>query len=62
MLNDEKHLIVMHRLGKRLLRGQQLIQPQIPGVGQSILEIEHDAGFEGPLIFRGRMGVTHGGG
>lgn len=46
VLDDEQHFVVMRRLGQRLLRRQQLVQPQISAVGQPALQVGVDTGFQ----------------
>ncbi|MNI32536.1 hypothetical protein D3C73_864520 [compost metagenome] len=50
MLDDEEHLVVMRRTGQRLLRTEQLVQPQVAAVGQPPLQIGVDTGFEIALV------------
>ena len=50
VLDDEQHLVVPGRRAvrsrQRLLRGQQLVEPQIAGVGQPVGQVGDDARFE----------------
>ncbi len=61
MLDDEQHLVVPRRRAagsrQRLLRRQQLVEPQVAGVGQAVGEIGDDAGFE---VARGHGHAPHG--
>jgi hypothetical protein len=51
VLDDEEHLVVVRRVGQRLLRGQQLIQAQIAAVGEPALQVGVDTCFELTLVF-----------
>jgi hypothetical protein len=52
MLNDEKHLVVVRRTGKRLLRAQQTIEAQIIRIALSPLEVAVYPGLEGTRMLR----------
>ncbi|CAM0120688.1 conserved hypothetical protein [Stenotrophomonas maltophilia] len=50
VLDDEEHLVMVRRAGQRLLRAEQLVQPQVAAVGEASLQVGVDAGFEIALV------------
>ena len=68
MLDDEEHLVVMDRMGERLLRFEKIIQLQIARIGEPVLQVQNDPRFQHSLVLRrlGRAGrrlvVSHAGG
>jgi len=50
VLDDEQHLVVVRRVGQRLLGRQQLVQAQVAAVGEPALQVGVDACLELTLV------------
>ena len=57
MLDDEEHLVVVLRVADRLLRREQLIQPQVRAVGHPPRQVGDDPVLQRPLVAGGIGGA-----
>jgi hypothetical protein len=52
VLQDEEQLVVVLGDADGMLRRQDLVEMQVPPVGQIDLEVPDDSGLQGPLVRR----------
>ena len=61
VLHDEQHLVVVRRIGDRVLRGQQAVQLQVAAVAHAAGKVGVDARFQRALVlFYGHPSINWG--
>jgi hypothetical protein len=56
VLDDEQHLVVVHRLRQRVLRREQAREVEVAAVGEAIVQVRVDTGFQRALVGVGHVG------